>query len=292
MSLKYFIHKIIGSKEFSNCLTLDTGNVYNRVGFKKIHYPADKQVVINRIPLHSIVFLSKGKLNVYLQDNSKFEVTEGQMFFIAQGSKTLIDVLQESNLFMLGFEEYLAICNQDSKLDYTDYIGDEKTTINTLTLKKALIHFLESVDDILTLGIKCNAYHELKMREFFFLLKAYYTPLEVSNLMRAIFDKEFKFKDFIHSNYAQVKNANELVELSEMGRTQFFEQFKKVFGVSVKQWLIQKKAEEIQERLMEPGSSIKEVMLDFGFSSASQFNRFCRYYLGNSPSQIATEAKS
>lgn len=255
------MHRTVGSKEFPNCLILDTSNVASRNWFQKNSYPANKQVIINRIPLHTLVFITKGRLNVYLQDNSKFEVSSNQI-----------------------------ICYQDSQLDYTDYISDDRLLISTLSLKKSLIHFFESIDDVLTLGIKCSAYHELKMKELFFLLKSYYTPLEISNFMQAIFDKESKFKDFIYNNYAKVKNVNELVDLSELGRTQFFEQFKKVFGVSVKQWLIQKKAEEIQKRLQEPNASIKEVMLDFDFSSASQFNRFCRYYLGNSPSKLVSNS--
>lgn len=284
------MHRTVGSKEFPNCLILDTSNVASRIGFKKNNYPANKQVIINRIPLHTLVFITKGRLNVYLQDNSKFEVSSNQMFFISQGSSVVVDVLEDLNLFMLGFEQYQPICYQDSQLDYTDYISDDRLLISTLPLKKSLIHFLESIDDVLTLGIKCSAYHELKMKELFFLLKSYYTPLEISNFMQAIFDKQSKFKDFIHNNYAKVKNVNELIDLSELGRTQFFEQFKKVFGISVKQWLIQKKAEEIQKRLQEPNASIKEVMLDFDFSSASQFNRFCRYYLGNSPSKLVSNS--
>lgn len=51
--------------------------------------------------------------------------------------------------------------------------------------------------------------------------------------------------------------------------------------------MLQKKADLVFERLSEPQAVLKEIMLDFGFSSASQFNRFCKVYLGDTPSNLA-----
>lgn len=50
--------------------------------------------------------------------------------------------------------------------------------------------------------------------------------------------------------------------------------------------MIRKKSEAILLRLSEPEASIKEIMFDFGFNSASQFNRFCKQYLGDNPSSL------
>ena len=71
-----------------------------------------------------------------------------------------------------------------------------------------------------------------------------------------------------------------------MSRTTFYSKFKEVYNVPIKQWLINRKAKRIKRKLQTPGSVIKEIRYEFGFNSASQFNRFCKSYLGDTPSKI------
>lgn len=271
---------------YKNCFENNSGSLQPKHGFKNLHYKAHEEISFHSKGCHSILFLKKGALSICMDGVNPVDFTIPHMFLIPESTQVEIHAFSNIELLVLSFDEYLPVCKQGEVIDFTQFIPSVAPREFVLPLDSRFMTYLETIDDVLALGTFCNVYHSIKIQEFFFLISAYYNPIEVATLFYPLLDKKFKFKSFIYKNYLLIESVDELADKSGLSRTVFFEEFKEVFGASVKQWLIQKKADSVRSRLLEPNASIKEVMLDLNFSSASQFNRFCRTYLGDSPSNF------
>ena len=53
-----------------------------------------------------------------------------------------------------------------------------------------------------------------------------------------IIGRQLEFRDFVMQNYSKVNNLDELITLSNIGRTSFFIKFKEEFGITAKQWMM------------------------------------------------------
>ena len=60
--------------------------------------------------------------------------------------------------------------------------------------------------------------------------------------------KEVDFKDFVMHNHTKVDNIEQLISLSNMGRSCFFTKFNEVFGMTAKQWMLKQKNQRILEK--------------------------------------------
>lgn len=269
-----------------NCFVYNQDQLKSQYGFRLFAYKAHEQLVIDSQEKHTFVFLTKGAISVSINGCKTVNMTQPYLFFIPELSVAKIHILSNSRLMTMCFKEYLPICSKENMAELCSYMPMHTSPVHRLPVESPLLTFLKTIEDILSLGTSCPSYHKLKVKELFFLLNTYYSSSDLASLLEPLLYDNFKLKSFVYKNYRDVNTVNELVEKSGLSRTLFFEQFKKTFGISVKQWMLRKKAELINERLSESNVVLKEVMLDFGFSSASQFNRFCRVYLGDTPSNI------
>ena len=134
--------------------------------------------------------------------------------------------------------------------------------------------------------MNCAHLHTLMQREFFFLLRGFYEKREIATLLHPIIGKEMDFKDFVMRNHTKVDNIEQLISLSNLGRSRFFSKFTKVFGMTAKQWMLKQKNQRILEKMTEPGVCIKDAVEELGFDSQSNFNRHCKLYFGCTAKQL------
>ena len=134
--------------------------------------------------------------------------------------------------------------------------------------------------------MSCAHLHNLMQREFFFLLRGFYHKQEIAMLFYPIIGKEMDFKDFVMRNYTKVSNIEQLISLSNLGRSRFFTKFNEAFGMTAKQWMLKQKNQQILEKMTEPGIYIKDVIEELGFDSQVYFSRYCKHHFGCTPSQL------
>ena len=66
----------------------------------------------------------------------------------------------------------------------------------------------------------------------------------------------------------------------------FEKRFKRVFGVSPYKWMNNQKAKMIFQQVRTTDLTLKEISANFGFTSLSRFNDFCKTNLGKPPGDI------
>lgn len=96
--------------------------------------------------------------------------------------------------------------------------------------------------------------------------------------------KSKQFEDSVLSNYMSADNVPELAELCGYDTLKTFTRhFKKYFGETPYQWMIDRKMEEVRTLVLRSGMSITKISLTYGFKSISHLvNSYTRKY-GISP---------
>ena len=87
--------------------------------------------------------------------------------------------------------------------------------------------------------------------------------------------KEFDFKIAVLQHKDQVYSKKELAQLLGMSNSDLQRKFIQEFGEPVSVWLQKQKNQKILSRLSYDSISIKEIAHEFGFLSASSFNKYC-----------------
>ena len=146
--------------------------------------------------------------------------------------------------------------------------------------------FFETVVHCLRNEMNCTYLHNVIEREFFFLLRGFYNKKEIATLFHPIIGKQLEFRDFVMQNYSRVNNLDELITLSNIGRTSFFIKFKEEFGITAKQWMMKQLKVRILGKVIEPGICVKQLMEVCNFESQAQLYRYFKQHFRRTPKQL------
>ena len=91
--------------------------------------------------------------------------------------------------------------------------------------------------------------------------------------------------------YPQIETAQELMERLNMSATAFNRKFQKAFGLSPRQWLIQKKKEKLFRDIVMTDIPIGELAFKYHFTE-NYITTFCHEHFGKSPTQLRNEWKN
>ena len=86
-------------------------------------------------------------------------------------------------------------------------------------------------------------------------------------------------------NHTKVDNIEQLISLSNLGRSRFFSKFNEVFGMTAKQWMLKQRTKDTR-KMNRTGSMYKDAVEELGFDSQSNFNRHCKLYFGCTAKQL------
>ena len=86
-------------------------------------------------------------------------------------------------------------------------------------------------------------------------------------------------------------SKKELAQLLGMSNSDLQRKFIQEFGEPVSVWLQKQKNQKILSRLSYDSISIKEIAHEFGFLSASSFNKYCKCNFGYNPTELKKQIK-
>ena len=269
------------------CLMRDNKFTSIHSGFK--YYEFNCSVIIEEEHLNKniILFFLGGNFTINCNQFTDCRFFEQEMILLPKSSDVKIWIQSGSRLIFMLFD-----LPEESHDKYQmQILADTKQSLNYCFLpspiRYPLTAFTEKVAYCLLNGMSNNIhFHSLMHREFFLLLREFYTKEEMMALFHPIIGLEPDFRDFIMQNYLKVNNVEELVLLSNMGRSTFYAKFKEVFGITAKQWMQKQISERILGKAMEPGICVKQLMVTCGFESHTHFYRYFKQHFGCTPKEF------
>ena len=233
-----------------------------------------------------IVFLIEGKFNLSYGKLIKEEITEGKIMLFPPGSHVVAEVTEDVHFIICRVRDVVQLCECMSLERLNKDVGDIPKGFHMLDIndriKKYIDLFVECVND----GLSCTYYFATKMKELFFMLRAYYTKEQLAGFFSPMVGKDAQFMNLMYQNYRKAGSVQELADISNYSLSGFKKQFQRVFGTSASEWMSEQKATRVFQDLNNSPLSIKELSDRHGFSSVSAFSTFCQSKFGLPPGKI------
>ncbi|GAB6008947.1 helix-turn-helix domain-containing protein [Dysgonomonas reticulitermitis] len=234
-----------------------------------------------------VVFILEGNLRFSFGEYLDRTISKGQMMVLPAGSQLLGRAVEESSLIVIRLLETMQLCDCYS-LDMLLHEKDDSFIpgLYYLDIKERLSSFLSFMDECVGDGLKCIFYLDLKVKELFFILRAYYTKEELFSFFYLLLSRNISFSDQVLKSHYKAKTVQELADILHYSLSGFQKRFKKVFGVSAYHWMKKERLKSIFHEINSTLKSFKEISDEHGFSSPSHFNDFCKANFGATPGKI------
>ena len=239
--------------------------------------------------MSQIVIIYKGSLNIFCSKMHNKKIKEGEMFLISLHRPGVITALEKLTLLVLKLNLGINFCDRmplDFLLETTDE-NEESDGIGFLKANKKIMDFVTTVQEqTIDDQINCGYYYDLKIREFLFLLRAYFDKKQIVGFFKSVYSGDFVFQSNIYKYLENAKTVKELAPLLNYSLSGFEKKFKRVFDVSPYQWMQEQKAKKIYHEITCSKKTFTEMSFEYGFSSPAHFNDFCRTHFNNTPGGI------
>jgi AraC-like DNA-binding protein len=231
--------------------------------------------------------MQSGSLRFSFGEFTERTITRGKIMLIPSGSQMDCYAEDDCTFIIIRLHNTKQLCDCFS----LDVLLQEKTDdfepdLYYLDINERVESFLSFLDICMTDGLKCTYYFELKAKEFYFLLRAYYEKPALLAFFYPLLSKDISFSDLVIKNHYKAKTVQELADMTHYSLSGFQKRFKKVFGVSAYHWMKDVRSKSIYHQINSTEKSFKEISDEYGFSSPSHFNDFCKVHFGTTPGRI------
>lgn len=274
---------------------MDGGNLKNRVCYRE---------AVEKAGLVRLVKFAAG-------EKGKIEMSENRLLFIIEG-KLRYDMCFVRNK-MLGYGFAINLPEGSSFEFYTEtdvkfvmlkimppfefcpcFSFDKLLSNNSrskgldfhLAIKKEIWEYLNPLILRVEDGISCDYFWEIKIKELLFLLKQCYTEDELQSLFCHFRTHDLPFAENVKKSYKNYDSITELAESMNFSLKGFEKRFKKVFGLTPRQWITKQRLEEIRHELVYGTKNLKTIAHEQGFVGTPQLNDFCKKHFKKTPGKI------
>ena len=247
------------------------------------------------IDTNEIVFLLKGSIKYSFHDYPECNMKEENILFLPM--KYRLAYFVESNALVVVFRLYnpVKLCESyfiEQLFDpnkQEDGIYGQSGILKVLEINTRMQYFVNGLIECINDGIKCKHFFDMKIKELFLMLRAYYPKDELREFLSLILSRDIAFSEYVRSNRNNFPTVIELAKSMNLTQRQFARRFKKVFGCTPYAWMKEGKTLTIRHQITATKKPIKQVAIECGFISLAQFTRFCKKELGKTPLELRSE---
>lgn len=242
------------------------------------------------VSTHAITLILRGAMRIENDNGFLTNVNEHQLVFLPKGLYMISDIIPDNGTFeavVFFFDEKL--------------LADFITSINLKTSKeKCVSHIVLDysneirifTESLLKVYNKKELTHRnltrLKLFEFLHLMvSSHEQGTCFLAALATLNNKERKsLKEFMNANFSKPLSIEDYAYLTGRSLSSFRRDFIQQFGISPKQWLIEKRLEKAQELLTRNHNSVSNVALETGYENISHFVKAFHKRYGISPKQF------
>ncbi|MDU1891397.1 MAG: helix-turn-helix transcriptional regulator [Dysgonomonas sp.] len=238
-----------------------------------------------------IIFVTEGELHISYGKVKNETISKGEIVLLPVGYKVNLRASTRSGLTIFRLRTPVQLCDRfalkqllKGKEDFS--MAGDSSKNRTLEMNEMVWTYLDGLNQCINDGLQCFYYYDIKVQELFFLFRAYYTKEQLLDFFCPLITHDSEFADFVLNNHHKAKNVSELAEMANYSVSGFEKRFKNTFGVSAGKWLKQQKAMRIYHEINCSEKAFKNISFDYGFSSPSHFNDYCKAHFGLTPGEI------
>jgi AraC-like DNA-binding protein len=203
---------------------------------------------------------------------------------------------KETKLYCCHLTEEILLCRKGkpellSEVCEKLKLIDQDSDLFTIKANPYIIKVLENSVANMNLGLRWMNYQKTIIQELQILISAYYCDEELARLFHPVFKGDIVFKSIVLQNKNKLFTVEEFAAAVHLNRNSFRNRFADIFGINPSEWILGNRAEQVINELKKD-KSIMSIVHDCGFSSYSNFVRFCRNFLHDTPAVLRSQYRS
>ena len=271
--------------------------LYNHRGVKKILYHNDSCILYKKLTAsllnqkkfstsHCVLLVAKGKVEVKTNEGECIVSHENEMLFMPRDTYLISDFIKDQGCieaFLVFFDHDIVTKFLSSKIKQHENKSINAPSICKFNTNDRVIRYFGSLKDIYS-GLENNKdVLELKILEFLHLVYLNNKDEIISTLYSSENKKRRRnIGTIMIDNYNKNLTVADFANLSGRSLSTFNRDFRRKYGQTPKQWLIQKKMEKAGELLSE-GINVTNCAVEVGYSNVSHFIKAYKLIYGETP---------
>lgn len=242
---------------------------------------------------NQIFFIISGSLNILSKRVYNKNVKEGELILVPLHRTCIMTAVKDSRVIVIKFGFNISFCERmplDLLLEKQTRGNDkEDQGIGLLKPHQKIVDFVRISCDYMTDSVNCHYYYDLKIREFFFLLRAYHDKKQIFNFFKPIYNSDFSFSISVYKHLNEAKTVKDMASKLNYSLSGFEKKFKRVFDISPYQWMQEQRARKIYKEITCTRKTFTEIAFEYEFSSPAHFNDFCKQHFQYTPGGLRKE---
>jgi len=233
-----------------------------------------------------VVFVLDGEFLISYDSFLESNLSKGQMLLLHSGVEFKAATTEGVHILILHLHDLSHLCD---RIPFSALIREkerQEPRLPSLPVKPVIETYLNLFLEAFSAGLHCSQFLEIKVKEFLFLLRGYYTKKELCVFFRPVVNRDIPFAAFILDNYKRVKTVTEFATLYSCSLSSFDKRFRMAFGTSAYQWMLSRKVDLLYHEINTTTKTFRQIGEEQGFLSLSQFTDFCKKHIGEAPSRI------
>lgn len=285
--------ELLYTQEHLNCFNYDRSQ---KPQIEILTYKAGQQQEV-LISTNEIVFFVKGTIRQVFRDYPMFENAVGEFIFLPGNLKISLSVVSDCIVTVFRLDKQIKLCeNYPLENLYHSPHGvllmqEQAPHICGLSMNERVVHFLTGVNDCVSDGLGCRHFFELKIEEFFLMLRAYYTKEQLRVFLGLVLSEDTVFSEYVRKNWTKYPTVKRMASSMNLSVVYFSTKFKRIVGQTAYHWIKEAKVRYIHQEILLKVKPLKVIAEENGFSTIAQFSNFCKKELGAVPSQLRRGVK-
>lgn len=278
--------KLHYEKEHKSCVNYKT-NSYKGFGLERLNTGDIFDSASIPIRSNYLVFVQEGEFELQVDGKDSLQVHAGEFFFIPFFETYKIQTTKSGIcIYYNFFHNDISLCDSTIINTYLSEGIRYEASFRIFEVNELLCWFLHGVNKYLQLGINCKHLHSLKEKELMIIIRTTYKKEDVLSIFHPILGSKMDFKESVFMLSDSIANRAELASLLGMSVSDLVRKFKEEFNESVHSWILKHRNKRILEHAALPGVTVKDLIYNFKFSSAPNFNRYCKQHFGCTPTEL------
>lgn len=253
----------------------------NAVIFHKILHKnlLDKEIYLSQ---SAIIFLVKGSQILHQSSGENIKANQGDLLFLAKDLYSVSDYTTQNN----QFEAVLFFITDEiiDRLRPKNPISSEH--VQTYSTTPQITKFMASLVDIYANQPNVEQILEPKLQELLALIGQTSSGVGfLNNFYKSTLGRKRDIRQFMKDNYLKNLKVDDYATLTGHSKSTFTREFKKLYGATPHQWLIEQRLIKAHNILTENSSSVLQTALAVGYENVSHFATAYKNKYKQSPSQ-------
>lgn len=282
--------ELLYAEEHLTCYHYDDNHENPTIRIMNFEQEPKRSIEINS---HSIFIILEGSGKISFGRFMKQFIQTGDIILLPIHAHVQFNIKEKMSALVYRLPPSFHFCDHFSiETLYNQGYKPAANKLQILNVNQRIKAYLDAFIPCLKDGLKCVFFFELKMKELFFLLRAYNTKEDLADFFSPLLTDDMDFYNFVLNNYQSIKTVKELAFLADYSLTGFEKKFKKVFGMSAHQWMKNQLSSRLYHEISCSRKSFIEISDMFGFSSSAHLSNFCKTVFGATPSSIRKDMTS